>query len=289
MHRPSTRLHPGRKRLLAVWGDTFVVYSVPSLAIKHRIPRPCHRTSAARPLTTVPISSSGAARSPRWQTTRSPSCSRACSPGGTRPTAGRSAPRHLYGPTVTACAARPTRRCSNPGGSTPSRRSSFSPAATSNCGTSTSTGSPHTSAARGRTTRARSASARRVPVGSAHTGGEHPSLGRRLSAPGGQADPVRRKSARVHPRPEADRHQIRERRRWCNSPDLGPGQRKQLAELNWPATLPAWGLQDTTLILLGGDEIRTLRLELGLWFETLSRFHPDLDALVGTGCRSPTC
>jgi hypothetical protein len=37
---PSTRLHPGRKRLLAVWDDTFVVYSVPSLAIKHRIPRP---------------------------------------------------------------------------------------------------------------------------------------------------------------------------------------------------------------------------------------------------------
>jgi hypothetical protein len=26
------------------------------------------------------------------------------------------------------------------------------------------------------------------------------------------------------------------------------------------------------LILLGGDEIRTLRLELGLWFETLRRY-----------------
>ncbi|MEU9691714.1 WD40 repeat domain-containing protein, partial [Amycolatopsis japonica] len=47
---------------------------------------------------------------------------------------------------------------------------------------------------------------------------------------------------------------------------------KQLAEMNWPAISPRWGLQDTTLFLFGGDEPQMLRLEPGLWFDTLCRF-----------------
>lgn len=47
---------------------------------------------------------------------------------------------------------------------------------------------------------------------------------------------------------------------------------KQLAELKWPGDLSAWGLEDSTLFLFGENEPQTLRLEPGLWFDTLCRF-----------------
>jgi WD40 repeat protein len=46
---------------------------------------------------------------------------------------------------------------------------------------------------------------------------------------------------------------------------------KQLAGVNWPANSPTWAQEGTTLTLFGGDEIQTLELDPKLWFDTLCK------------------